>query len=686
MSNLLAQESSPYLLQHKDNPVDWYPWGEAAFAAAREKDRPILLSVGYSACHWCHVMERESFENPVIAGQMNDGFVSVKVDREERPDIDTIYMAAVQAVSGRGGWPMTVFLTPEGVPFYGGTYYPPEDRQGMPGFPKVLAAVSEAFKNRREDIEQAGQQIVARMSSSTEPVAGDETIDQAVLDQAFAAIHRAYDADFGGFGQAPKFPQPMTLSFLTRYANRTRNSEAREMIDRTLQAMANGGIYDQAGGGFHRYSTDSVWLVPHFEKMLYDNALLSRAYLDAFRLTGNRFYRRITEETLDYVLREMTDPNGGFYSTQDADSEGEEGKFFLWTPAQFAELFGQDSEMLGRFFDVTAGGNFEGQNIIHVANPPERFAEENGLDSDEFSRKVQEARAILNTARQGRVRPDRDEKVIAAWNGLMLRAMADAALYLDSETYLRAAQANADFLLETLHINGRLLHIWTAGTAKIEAYLDDYAMVIDGLLATYSATFDARYLSAAKELTSEMLDLFWDDAVQGFFDTGHDQEALVTRPRDLYDNALPSGNSAAAGVLLQLSALTGDEDFGRRATSCLRTLTPYVEQAATSFGYLLSVIDSQLTPPRELVIVWQGERTNSDSQVRALLEVSREQYFPGLLLAGGSSGQGGELTPLLRDRQAIDGQATAYLCESFVCQAPTTDPAELRQQLSAAMH
>ena len=380
MPNLLAQESSPYLLQHKDNPVDWYPWGEAAFTAARETHRPILLSVGYSACHWCHVMERESFENPVIAGQMNESFISVKVDREERPDIDTIYMAAVQAVSGRGGWPMTVFLTPEGVPFYGGTYYPPEDRQGMPGFPKVLAAVSDAFKNRRDDIEKAGQQIVAQMSSSTELAAGDETIDQAALDHAFASIQKAYDADFGGFGQAPKFPQPMTLSFLTRYAHRTRNSEAREMLDRTLRAMANGGIYDQAGGGFHRYSTDSVWLVPHFEKMLYDNALLSRAYLDAFRLTGDRFYRRITVETLDYVLREMTDPNGGFYSTQDADSEGEEGKFFLWTPAQFTELFGQDSEMLGRFFDVTAGGNFEGQNIIHVANPPERFAEENALD------------------------------------------------------------------------------------------------------------------------------------------------------------------------------------------------------------------------------------------------------------------------------------------------------------------
>ena len=683
MPNLLALESSPYLLQHKDNPVNWHPWGEAAFTAARQNDRPILLSVGYSACHWCHVMERESFENPVIAAQMNEGFVSIKVDREERPDIDTIYMAAVQAVSGRGGWPMTVFLTPEGVPFYGGTYYPPEDRQGMPGFPQVLASVLDAYKNRRDDIEKSGQQIVDHISSSTQLGPGGAPLDQKILDQAFDAIQNAHDADFGGFGQAPKFPQPMTLSFLARYVHRSQNVEAQEILDRTLRAMANGGIYDQAGGGFHRYSTDSVWLVPHFEKMLYDNALLSRAYLDAFRLSGDRFYRRITEEILGYVLREMTDPSGGFYSTQDADSDGEEGKFFVWNPAQFKELFGDDAEILGRFFDVTTGGNFEGQNILHIASPPERFAAANGLDADNFAAKVQESRSILNAARQGRIRPARDEKVIAAWNGLMLRAMAEAALYLNSETYRRAALASADFLLEALHINGRLLHTWKAGTAKIDAYLDDYAMVIDGLIATYSATFEPRYLTSARELASEMVDLFWDETVQGLFDTGRDQEALVARPRDFFDNAMPSGNSVAAGVLLQLSALTGDLDFERRATSCLQTLAPYVEKAATSFGYLLSVIDSQLSPPRELAIVWPGDRANSDSQVQAFLDVSREQFIPGLLLAGGPSGEGGDLTPLLLQRAAIDGQVTAYLCEHFVCQTPTNDPKELRRQIGA---
>ena len=650
---------------------------------ARQSDRPILLSVGYSACHWCHVMERESFENPAIANQMNEGFVSIKVDREERPDIDTIYMAAVQAVSGRGGWPMTVFLTPEGLPFYGGTYYPPEDRQGMPGFPQVMTAVLDAYKNRRDDIEKSGQQIVAHISSSTELGIGDTTLDQSILDQAFESIQRAYDPDFGGFGQAPKFPQPMTLSFLARYARRTQEPEAREMLDKTLQAMANGGIYDQAGGGFHRYSTDSVWLVPHFEKMLYDNALLSRAYLDAFRLTGDDFYRRITEETLDYVLAEMTDSGGGFYSTQDADSEGEEGKFFVWNPDQFTDLFGADAEILRSFFDVSANGNFEGQNIIHVATPPERFARENGLDANDFAAKVRESRAILKVAREERIRPARDEKVIASWNGLMLRAMADAALILDSDTYRLAAQANANFLLEALHQKGRLLHTWTAGKAKIDAYLDDYAMVIDGLLATYSATFNPRYLNSAKELAAEMVDLFWDESVSGFFDTGRDQEALVARPRDFFDNAMPSGTSVAAGVLLQLSALTGDQEFERRATACLRTLAPYVEQSATSFGYLLGVIDSQLSPPRELAIVWQGERSDQDSQIRALLDISREQFIPGLLLVGAPVGENGDLTPLLRDRVAIDGQATAYLCENFACQSPTTDPAELRRQFAA---
>jgi hypothetical protein len=724
MPNRLANEISPYLLQHKDNPVDWYAWGDEAFAAARQADKPILLSVGYSACHWCHVMAHESFEDKRIAGLMNQLFVNIKVDREERPDVDNIYMQAVQSLTGRGGWPMTVFLTPEGVPFYGGTYFPPDDRQGMPGFPRLLRAVSEAYRDKRTDVETAGQQLLQAIGAPSRLQAGDTLLTASLLDAAAEAMLAAHDPDFGGFGSAPKFPQAMTLDFLMRWYRRTRRPAALDAVQKTLQAMARGGMYDQVGGGFHRYSTDAVWLVPHFEKMLYDNALLARAYLDAWKLTREPFYRRIVEETLDYVLREMTGPSGGFYSTQDADSEGEEGKFFLWTPAELDAVLGDDAQPIGAYFGVTEAGNFEGTNILHVSpkdpvSPPTdplspgeraRVRGKAPLSVESFESFIKEAKAKLYAARRKRVPPGRDEKVLTAWNGLMLRAFAEAALAFDSQPYLEAAINNAEFLLTQMRPKHRLLRTWKAGAARLNGYLEDYACLADGLLALHAATLDQRYLRSAVELTNEMLGLFWDDDLQGFFDTGRDHEALVTRPRDFFDNATPSGTSVAVDVLLRLSLLTDNADYERRAATCLRTLAPYVENAPTAFGRLLAALDFHLSRPQELAIVWpvpsgsKGVRrepiakpdaaADDPKTVRpelvegrdALVTTVRELYAPNLLLVGGPAGQVDNVTPLLDDREALGGKPTAYLCERYVCQAPTTNPAELTAQIEAALN
>jgi uncharacterized protein YyaL (SSP411 family) len=731
MPNRLANETSPYLLQHKDNPVDWYAWGDDAFEQARKADKPILLSVGYSACHWCHVMAHESFEDPRIAALMNDAFVNIKVDREERPDVDNIYMQAVQSLTGRGGWPMTVFLTPEGVPFYGGTYYPPEDRQGMPGFPRLLTAVADAYKNKRQQIEIAGHDLLQRIGAPSRLQSSDSALTESILNQAAAAILEAHDDEFGGFGRAPKFPQPMTLDFLMRYYHSTKQPAVIEALHKTLRAMAQGGMYDQVGGGFHRYSTDTVWLVPHFEKMLYDNALLARVYLDAFKLMGEPFYRRIAQQTLDYVLREMTDPSGGFYSTQDADSEGEEGKFFLWTPAEIEEVLGPDDAALaGAFYGVTDAGNFEGSNILHVRQAPEAFlaAQSAGgqdraitkeykvpSDTEAFEAFLEDARARLYQARERRVHPARDEKVLTAWNGLMLRAFAEAALAFDSSAYRDAATRNADFLLGQMRRGTRLLRTWKhvlsnveghvlsnvegQGEARLNAYLDDYACLIDGLIAVHAATFEPRYLRSAVELADEMIALFWDEKVQGFFDTGSDHESLIVRPRDFFDNATPSGASVAIDVLLRLAAITGNEDYENRATICLRTLTPFVEDAATAFGRLLASLEFYLARSQELAIIvpvadspspstgrGQGGGVEApSSEPRALLEPVRLLYAPNLLLVGSAQGEGADATPLLQERPTLNGLPTAYVCERYVCQAPTTDPAQLLLQLQSLM-
>ena len=683
MPNRLANETSPYLLQHANNPVDWYPWGEEALERARAEDKPILLSVGYSACHWCHVMERESFENPTIAAQMNDGFVSVKVDREERPDIDSIYMTAVQAMTGHGGWPMTVFLTPDGKPFYGGTYFPPEDRGGMPSFPRVLEAISDAYSNSRGDVLTTTEQLLERMRQmSAVGQQGFEPLTDEVMRLAMRKAASDFDPRHGGFGLQPKFPQPMTYEYLLRHYLRTEDSEALHMVELTLQRMATGGIYDQIGGGFHRYSTDAFWLVPHFEKMLYDNALLVRLYLHAYQITGNPMYRRIVEETLEYVMREMTGPQGGFYSAQDADSEGVEGKFFIWLPHEIEEALGtDDAEIICRYYGITPHGNFEGRNILRVAMDAANLARDEGLDAAAFGDLLARAKARLLAVRNERIAPGLDDKILTSWNGLMLAAFSEAASVLGRKDYAEVAERNAEFLLANLLREGRLLRTYKDGEAKLNGYLEDYAFLIDGLLTLHEVNFSRSTLDAAIELGNAMVDLFWDAATNQFFDTGHDHEQLVVRPKDLTDNAIPCGSSMAVDVLLRLAVITGDGDMERRASVALRGVRQLMMTFPTAAGHWLGALDFYLSRPKEIVIV--GER--GDSNTDALLAEVHRHYTPNRVLLGTSDGDGiahdVDGLPLLVDRHQIDGLATAYVCENYVCQLPVTDPQALARQL-----
>ena len=682
MPNRLANETSPYLLQHANNPVDWYPWGDEALERARAEDKPILLSVGYSACHWCHVMERESFENHEIAAQMNEKFVSVKVDREERPDIDSIYMTAVQAMTGHGGWPMTVFLTPDGKPFYGGTYFPPEDRGGMPSFPRVLEAISDAYDNSRSDILQNTEHLLERMRQmSAVGQQGFEPLTEEVMRMAMRKAAGDFDDRHGGFGLQPKFPQPMTYEFLLRHYLRFEDSDALHMVELTLQRMAMAGIYDQIGGGFHRYSTDAFWMVPHFEKMLYDNALLVRLYLHAYQITGNPMYRRIVEETLEYVSREMTSPEGGFYSAQDADSEGVEGKFFIWLPQEITDALGdRDGEIISRYFGVTPHGNFEGQNILRVAIDAANLAREEGMDAAEFGELLARAKAKLLETRNRRVAPGLDDKILTSWNGLTLAAFAEAAAVLGRKDYAEIAERSAEFLLANmLDDNGRLLRTYKDGTAKLNAYLEDYAFLIDGLLALHEMNFSRETLDAAIALGNSMVNLFWDNATGQFFDTGHDHEQLVVRPKDLTDNAIPCGSSMAVDTLLRLAVITGDGDMERRASGALRSVRQLMMTFPTAAGHWLGALDFYLSQPKEIVVI--GER--GDAETDALLAEVYRHYIPNRVLLGAADGDDANNgLPLLADRRRIDGAATAYLCENYVCQLPVTDAQAFARQLA----
>jgi len=683
--NRLAGETSPYLLQHAHNPVNWYPWGPEALERARAEDKPIFLSIGYSACHWCHVMERESFEDPRTAAVMNAAFVNIKVDREERPDLDGIYMQAVQAMTGSGGWPMTVFLTPDGTPFYGGTYFPPDDRPHMPSFTRVLGAIDDAWRNRRDDVVQTGTQLREHLSQGTlKTVALSQVaLDPGVLEAAGRGLSAQHDPEFGGFGGAPKFPQPMAIEFLLRYAQRSGNEAARRIAVHALEHMARGGMYDHLGGGFHRYSTDARWLVPHFEKMLYDNAQLARAYLMGYQATGRAEFRTVAEQIIEYILRDMTDPSGGFYSTEDADSEGEEGAFYVWRPAEVRDLLGdEDARVFGAFYDVKESGNFEGRaSILHVDEPTANFAARLGVSEPELLRTLDRGRQLLFQARALRQRPARDEKVLASWNGMMLRALAEAARVLGRTDFLQAAVKNADFLLSTLRRpDGAMYRTWKPGhAARLNGYLEDQANVADGLVALYEATFDPRWLAAAAALADIILARFADPENGGFFDTSSDHETLISRPKDVFDNATPSGNAVAADVLLRLGLLTGQGEYERAAEGVLRLLREPMSRYPLGCARGLNALDFRLGKPREVAIL--GEPGAEDTE--ALLRVVFEPFLPNKVVAGAAQSNGAAI-PLLEDREQRNGKATAYVCEHYVCQAPTTDPEVLRGLLSAS--
>ena len=672
MANRLAGETSPYLLQHAHNPVDWYPWGPEALERAKREDKPIFLSIGYAACHWCHVMERESFEDAATAEDLNRDFIAVKVDREERPDLDQVYMGAVQAMTGQGGWPMSVFLTPDGKPFYGGTYYPPVPAHGMPAFRQVLAGVAKAWREERLEVAAAGQRLVSalveqsRTASAPGGAAGTPT--RELLDTATAQIEAQFDTRNGGWGSAPKFPQPMTIEYLLRRAVSTGDPRPLAVARRTLDAMADGGIRDQLGGGFHRYSTDAEWLAPHFEQMLYDNAQLARVYLHAWQLTGEPRYREVAVGTLDYMLRELRRDDGTFAASQDADTEGVEGKTFTWSAEEIRTILGDDAPLFTATYDVTDAGNWEGKTILRRVVPP-------GADDQES--RLAAGRTRLAAARAERAQPARDDKAIAAWNGLAIAALAEAGRAIDSR-YSDAAAAAADQILAgLLGADGRLGRSWKDGRATGGGVLEDYADLADGLLALYEATADERWFTTARSLADAIIDRFGDPG-GGFFDTADDHEALVTRPKDVQDNAVPAGSSMAASVLLRLGALTGDARYRAAADSAIGGVVPYLTRYPTGFANWLSAAHLVVEGIDELAIVGPPEAEDTRSLVEAV-----SGYRPAMVLAV-SAEPVTSAVPLLADRAMIDGRPTAYLCRDFACRLPVTSADALLAQLDDA--
>ena len=672
MPNRLINETSPYLLQHAHNPVDWYPWGDEAIKRAAQEDKPILLSIGYSACHWCHVMERESFENTDIASLMNKNFINIKVDREERPDLDAVYMDAVNAITGSGGWPLTVFLTPQLKPFYGGTYFPPEDRHGLPSFPRVLQMVAEAYKSRKGEVDNAAAQIIDYLNRSTESSKTVEPLTDKMPGIAYTSIRASFDKQNGGFGQAPKFPQPMLLEFLLRQCLRTGDPLCLLMVEHTLMKMARGGIYDQIGGGFHRYSVDAFWLVPHFEKMMYDNALLSRVYLHAYQATGKQLYRRVVEETLDYVLREMTDKESGFYSSQDADSEGVEGKFYVWTPDEIKSALGKDdSELVIRYFGVTEQGNFEGKNILSQVMESQKLAAEFGLAPEELENRIARAKSRLLEKRALRIAPHRDEKILTDWNGLMLASMAEAASVLERDDYLQAAISNATFLTKSLYDGKVLKHTYKDGQAKIGGYLSDYALLGEGLISLYQATFEQIWLQIALKLADTMLSQFWDEDKGHFYDTAQGEKPPLVRPRNTSDNAVPSGSAAAAFVFLHLARLIDNRDYERVAATAMRSVQELMVRYPPAFGHWLCALDAHLSKPLEIAVIGKPE----DNATKSLMRVINNRYSPNKILAVRKPEEANQIdTPLLRHRSMIDGRPTVYACEDRVCKIPVNEP------------
>jgi uncharacterized protein YyaL (SSP411 family) len=681
-SNRLAGETSPYLLQHSQNPVDWFPWGPEALAKAKAEDKPIFLSIGYSACHWCHVMERESFENPDIAAMMNERYVNIKVDREERPDLDNLYMAAVQALTGQGGWPMSVFLTPDLEPFYGGTYYPPTDSRGMPGFPRVLLSVERAWKERRDEIINAAGEMAGQLRAAGSIPRSDGELDTKLLDGASRALGRAFEPIHGGFGSAPKFPHPMDLRVLLRQHARTGDSHALHMVTHSLDKMARGGIYDHLGGGFARYSTDDRWLAPHFEKMLYDNALLSTVYLEAFQVTGDVEYARVARETMDYILGRMTSPEGPFYSTEDADSEGVEGKFYVWSLEEVQKVLGLErAKEFASVYDVSERGNWEHENILNLPRSIAQAAKALGRDEAELRADLATDRAKLLEARGRRIPPGKDTKVLTSWNGLMLGPLAEGSLILDEPRYVEAAEKAAGFLLDTMRMpDGRLLHSYKDEQAKFNGYLDDYANLIDGLTRLFEATGGERWIKAAIELAEVMIDEFHDAEGGGFYYVGKSHESLIARQKDVYDNATPSGNAMASTALARLDALTGRDDFEAIARSTLQSIHLVLEKAPTAAGQSLIALDDLLAPAEEFALIAGTDPTEFRLALRAIHEKFRSHKVVAPVAIEVSK-ELSELVPLLAERKSRRGEVTSYICKNFACLAPIVGVMALRREL-----
>jgi uncharacterized protein YyaL (SSP411 family) len=677
MSNRLINEKSPYLLQHVHNPVDWYPWGEEAFAKARREDKPVFLSIGYSTCHWCHVMERESFEDAEVATLLNEHFVSIKVDREERPDIDGVYMTVCQMLTGSGGWPLTVIMTPDRKPFYAGTYFPKQGMYGRPGMMDMLPQLAEAWKSRREELLKSADEITSVLGRSSVMTPGDAP-GATEVKAAFGLLERSFDDRHGGFGQAPKFPTPHQLLLCLRHWKRSGDARALEMVEKTLQAMRRGGICDHLGFGFHRYSTDERWFAPHFEKMLYDQAMIALALIETHQATGKIEYRRVAEEIFTYVIRDMTSPTGAFYSAEDADSEGVEGKFYLWTTDEIRKLLPEaEAKLVIDLFNLKEGGTFEEggpkANILHLTGSMAQNAARLGLEEDELRRRLEPSLTTLFKTREKRIHPYKDDKVLADWNGLMIAALARAARVFDEPGCLAAAEEAIRFNREKMRTKkGRLFHRYRDGSAGIDGGIDDYAFMIWGLIEMYESSFDAAYLEEALQLNLQMLYQFWDEKAGGLFSTADDAEQLIVRQKEGYDGAVPSGNSVAMMNLIRLARITADPKLEQKAAAIGKLFSGPLTQSPTGFTQMLCAVDFAAGPSYEVVIA--GERGADDTKL--MLRAVESLYIPNkvVLLRPAENDPILTLAPYLEANTSRDGKATAYVCRNYACQAPVTDP------------
>jgi uncharacterized protein YyaL (SSP411 family) len=689
--NRLIHESSPYLLQHAANPINWFPWGQEAFETAKREDKPIFVSIGYSTCHWCHVMERESFSDKEVAELLNKDFIAIKVDREERPDIDNVYMTVTQALTGSGGWPMTIFMTPDKKPFYAGTYFPKHTRWGRPGMMELLPKIAEAWRNDRQKVLTSADRITQHVIRLSSRQPGTK-LDQEILDQARQFFVQAYDPEYGGFAKSPKFPSPHQLNFLLRRYYHTRDEQALAMVEKTLTQMRLGGIYDQLGFGFHRYATDARWLVPHFEKMLYDQAMLIMAYTEAYQATGKAFYARVAEEIITYVLRDMTSAQGGFYSAEDADSEGIEGKFYLWTPKEIQTLLGEkDAALFNQVFNVKKGGNFEDagpghhidQNILHLQKPLPELAKDVGIPENQLNKQLEVSRQILFAARKKRIHPFKDDKILTDWNGLMIAALSKAGYVLDKQDYTTAASKAADFILQNLTAdNGRLLKSYRKGKGGSAAHLNDYAFMVWGLIELYQATYKANYLADAIALNEQMLSHFWDEQNGGLYITADDGEKLLVRSKEIYDGAIPSGNSVAVYNLLRLAHMSGKTDYIEKAEGIIKAFSDPVKQYPAGHSQLMVALEYALNPNYEVVIVGEPQKPDTRLMIAAL----RRPFIPEKIVLFRTADKSTaraitDIAPFTRSMATRNGQATAYVCQEFACRLPTTSIDQMLKNL-----